>query len=126
MNQPTLEEILKAQLARQWAEQVQQFDAEYELTGRNYSSDPMRAAAEYILSHAPAPTMAEVEWDDEKHYLAEAEHPEWGKVIMLGEGRTPGFIRTIRGKENDAFWGTAGPYNLTPTGKRYELKEVQE
>lgn len=78
------------------------------------------------LPPVPRPTMADVEWDNDKHYLAEAEHPEWGKVIMLGEGRTPGFIRTIRGKENDSFWGTAGPYNLTPTGKRYTLTEVQE
>lgn len=78
------------------------------------------------LPPKPQPTMAEVGWDDDKHYLAEAEHPEWGKVIMLGEGRTPGFIRIIRGKENDAFWGTAGPYNLTPTGKRYTLTEVED
>ncbi|MDV2420194.1 hypothetical protein RAE03_10510 [Corynebacterium tuberculostearicum] len=78
------------------------------------------------LPPKPQPTMAEVEWDDDEHYLAEAEHPDFGKVIMLGEGRTPGFIRTIRGKENDAFWGTAGPYNLTPTGKRYTLTEIQE
>lgn len=45
MSTPTRQEILDAQLARQWAEQVQQTDAEYERKGRRYSGDPMRAAA---------------------------------------------------------------------------------
>ena len=114
MPNPTRQEIIEA------------YDALEKLCQRLPAT---RAAKEPILRALPPkprPTMAEVEWDDDEHYLAEAEHPEWGKVIMLGEGRTPGFIRIIRGKENDAFWGTAAPYNLTPTGKRYTLTEVQE
>lgn len=126
MNQPTLEEILKAQLARQWAEQVQQFDAEYELTGRNYSSDPMRAAAEYILSHAPAPTMAEVEWDDDKHYMAEAEHVREYTVIMLKPMRSEPRIKCLAFHDGDFCIVYSDPEDLTPTGRRYTPTQPKE
>lgn len=79
-----------------------------------------------FLPPLPRPTMAEVEWDDDKHYLAEAEHPDFGKVIMLGHDPLSGLIRITRPKENGALWQTAEPSNLTPTGKRYTLTEVQE
>lgn len=124
MTQPTRQEIIEAQLARQWAEQVQQSDAEYERKGRRYSGDPMRAAAAYILSHTPAPTMAEVEWDDELHYLAEAKHPSWGKVIMLYKDPYAQAIHTFT-KTDDAYYlPSVPPKSLTPTGKRYTLTEV--
>lgn len=126
MTNPTRQEIIEAQLARQWAEQVQQTDAEYERKGRRYSGDPMRAAAAYILSHTPAPTMAEVEWDDEKHYLAEAEHPGWGKVIMLGMTPVSKVVRTFTKREGACYFPSVPPKSLTPTGKRYTLTEVQE
>mgnify|MGYP007068006763 CR=1 FL=1 len=29
--------------------------------------------------------MGEVEWDDVKHLLTEAEHSGWGKVVMLSD-----------------------------------------
>ena len=120
MSNPTRQEIIEAQLARQWAEQVQQTDAEYERKGRRYSGDPMRAAAAYILSHTPAPTMAEVEWDDEKHYLAEAEFDGHGPSIMLRE-TTSNCISVISG----GLVRPAFPEELTPTGKRYTLTEVE-
>lgn len=78
------------------------------------------------LPPKPTPTMAEVEWDDDKHYLAEAEHPEYGKVIMLGKNFFFGHIRIMRTKEKGALWIFAEPGTLTPTGKRYTLTEVQE
>lgn len=76
------------------------------------------------LPPKPRPTMAEVEWDDDKHYLAEAEHPGWGKVIMLGIGEEKlidVFIPHLR-KSNCIVLREA----LTPTGKRYTLTEVQD
>lgn len=79
-----------------------------------------------IFPPLPKPTMAEVEWDDKKHYLAEAEHPAWGKVIMLGYGPLSGLIRITRTKENGALWQTVEPGTLTPTGKRYTLTEVRD
>ena len=122
MSNPTRQEIIEAQLARQWAEQVQQTDAEYERKGRRYSGDPMRAAAAYILSHTPAPTMAEVEWDDEKHYLAEAEHADGYTVIMLGA--ESGVVQSFHYEEVDRA-RYSDPEDLTPTGKRYTLTEVE-
>ena len=74
------------------------------------------------LPPKPQPTMAEVEWDDDKHYLAEAEHPGWGKVIMLGIGEEKlidVFIPHLRKSNCIVPRG-----NLTPTGKRYTLTEV--
>ena len=76
------------------------------------------------LPPLPRPTMAEVEWDNDKHYLAEAEHPDFRKVIMLGYDPLSGLIRITRPKENGALWQTAEPDTLTPTGKRYTLTEV--
>lgn len=85
-----------------------------------------RAIIEHVLPPCPRSTMADVEWDDDKHYLAEAEHPDFGKVIMLGYGPLSGLIRITRPKENGALWQTVEPGTLTPTGKRYTLTEVQE
>lgn len=88
-----------------------------------------RAAKESILKALPPrprPTMADVEWDDDKHYLAEAEHPGWGKVIMLERSACPGFIRFALAKENEPTWQAAEEKTLTPTGRRYTLTEVQE
>lgn len=78
------------------------------------------------LPPVPRPTMADVEWDDELHYLAEAEHPEYSKVIMLGKNFFFGLIRIMSTKEKDVLWILAEPESLTPTDKRYTLTEVQE
>ena len=73
------------------------------------------------LPPKPTPTMAEVEWDDDKHYLAEAEFKGYGPAIMLWE-TTGECISVIRG---GLVWA-ARPEELTPTGKRYTLTEAQE
>lgn len=77
------------------------------------------------LPPKPAPTMAEVEWDDNKHYLAEAEHDVYGQVIMLGLD-AGGLIEFIIPSRRDFRCDTDSPGNLTPTGRRYTLTEVQE
>ena len=77
------------------------------------------------LPPKPQPTMAEVEWDDEEHYLAEAEYIDCGKVIMLYRDEDDGLIQCqIIGGKHSAFFAYSG--NLTPTGERYTLTEVQE
>lgn len=86
----------------------------------------LHLAVRAALPPKPQPTMAEVEWDDELHYLAEAEHPGWGKVIMLERSACPGFIRIALAKENEPTWQAVKENTLTPTGKRYTLTEVQE
>ncbi|MBK4141197.1 hypothetical protein GWO54_01040 [Corynebacterium macginleyi] len=85
-----------------------------------------RAAKETILRALPPlprPTMAEVEWDDDKHYLAEAEHPIVGTVIMLDNTTNNEGIKILF-KGNDGFhFSYVYPERLTPTGRRYELQE---
>jgi len=75
------------------------------------------------LPPKPQPTMAEIEWDDDKHYLAEAEHPEYGKVIMLFKNRLD-WISCFYQERSALF--SEDPSLLTPTGERYTLTEVQE
>ena len=86
-----------------------------------------RAAKESILKALPPkpqPTMNEIEWDDDKHFLAEAEHPDWGKVVMLRESALTIFVQPIEKRVGDIH--VARVEELTPTGKRYTLTEVQE
>ena len=122
MTQPTRQEILDAH------------DALAELRALVESNPPRHDThAEKLESRIfaalpplPQPTMAEVEWDDDEHFLAEAENPEYGKVIMFGKNFFFGHIRIMRTKEKGALWIFAEPESLTLTGKRYTLTEVQE
>lgn len=85
-----------------------------------------RAAKETILRAlppCPRPTMAEVEWDDDKHYLAEAEHEYQGAVTMLAKN-TYGWVLCFRRGGHEVF--TADPRLLTLISRRYTLTEVQE
>lgn len=78
-----------------------------------------------VLPPRPQPTMDEVEWDDDEHFLAEAEHSAWGKVIMIDydEGLER-ILYICDGKPNS--FGLSSPDLLTPTGRRFTLTEVQE
>lgn len=65
----------------------------------------------------PPETMAEVEWDDEKHYLADAETESGVKVIMLSQSGD--FIRCIQPPNaGDVVIGFPRE-ELTPTGRHY-------
>ena len=75
------------------------------------------------LPPKPRPTMAEVEWDDEKHYLAEAEHCSLGKVVMLSKICGGEEIYYIRQGFKGELLTFASPDKLTPTGRRYVLQE---
>lgn len=78
-----------------------------------------------VLPPSPRPTMAEVEWVDELHYLAEAEQNIHGQVIMLGldeDGLVEYFVPRFHAHRYDA----ARPGTLTPTGRRFTLTEVQK
>lgn len=79
-----------------------------------------------VLPPKPQPTMAEVEWDDEKHYLAEAMHDYWGKVIMLGKSWVFEQIDILVNNDQGISFQLEYPADLTPTGRRYTLTEVQE
>ena len=75
------------------------------------------------LPPRPRPTMADVEWDDDKHYLAEAEVGEI-KLVML-QPDLVGWIRCFD-PESGKVMPAIEPEDVTPTGRRYTLTEVQE
>lgn len=116
MPNPTRQEIIDAYKALE-----ELYDWALEWAGN-------RAHSRYGTIHEalppkPQPTMAEIEWDDDKHYLAEAEHPEYGKVIMLFKNRFD-WISCFYQERSALF--SEDPSLLTPTGERYTLTEVQE
>ena len=76
------------------------------------------------LPPKPQPTMAGIEWDNDKHYLAEATHPAYETVLMLGQDidYMIKFLALNRA-DSKTFWGN--PEDLTLTGKRYTLTEVE-
>lgn len=100
-----------AKLARKWAADCQ---GEGKLPAYGIAA---QAAAEYILATTTPPTMADVEWDDEKHYLAGATTSNGGSVVMLWHDD----IDTDHIITDHAEWPRD---RLTPNGKKYELREV--
>lgn len=92
--------------------------------GADWQSELWRNKVIKVIPAPPRPTMAEVEWDDDKHYLAEAESSELGKVVMLR--KTGGLIEFTMKPYTPQTKGAIWPEKLTPTGKRYTLTEVQE
>lgn len=112
MPNPTRQEIINAHEA---------LEKVYErLPGTRYAKMAILAA----LPPKPRPTMAEIEWDDNKHYLAEAETESGVKVVMLSQSKD--FIRCIQPPNaGDVVIGVPSE-DLTPTGRRYTPTEVQE
>lgn len=117
---PTRQEILDAHKALQKL-------LVYALTwGDDTTSELYRELyGEVLAALPPKPrlTMAEIEWDDSKHYLAEAEHCSLGKVVMLSKIRGGGEIYYIRRGFEGKLLTLAYPNALTPTGRRYVLQE---
>ena len=108
----------KEKLARQWAEHAKTLKV---------SSPEVVAASEYILATTTPPSMADVEWDGDKHFLAGAtldteESAE--EMVMCGFTRD-GEIYVVEpnpGRGKRGYWPMPG--DLTPNGKKYELVEV--
>lgn len=78
------------------------------------------------LPPKPQPTMAEIAWDDDEHYLAEVENRIWGRGIMLHLDEERDTILCQFQQEGEPFTLQCELDTLTPTGKRYALTEVQE
>lgn len=124
MSQPTRQEIIDAYTAVTTLARLAEEFTPVRVEEHKEIND-LHLAVRAALPPLPQPTMAEVEWDDDKHYLAEAEHVDWGTVIMLYQNEEDGRIQYIcTGEANRACFST--PDALTPTGKRYTLTEVQE
>ncbi|WP_311342548.1 hypothetical protein [Corynebacterium riegelii] len=103
------------QLARQWA-------VEYLNWANKETAPEIYAAAEIVLATIPAPpTMADVEWSDEEHFLAGATTIDGDEVTMIG----PGPEDTVRVNYlGDDFEIALRRKYLTPNGKHYDLREV--
>ena len=124
MTTPTRQEIIDAHEALielcRLAEELAVTEVQDRQAWKYHAS--IRAA----LPPKPRPTMAEVEWDKAKHFLAEAEHPDFGKVIMLGKSWVHEQIDILVNNDQGIGFQLEYPADLTPTGKRYTLTEVQE
>lgn len=78
------------------------------------------AAARLIVAMEKPQSMADVEWSDAEHYLAEAENEYGDRVVMVERDGdeivcvTPGSVRSFRRLA----------IGLWPTGKRYRVTEV--
>lgn len=123
MSNPTRQEIIDAHEA---LSNLAAFASRYaeDMVEMNQTLD-WNETIKAALPPKPQPTMADIEWDDDKHYLAEAEYIDCGKVIMLYRDEDDGLIQCqIIGGKHSAFFAYSG--NLTPTGRRYTLTEVQE
>lgn len=117
MPNPTRQEIINAHEA---------LDALYKRAAKIAPNSALKTYVLKALPPKPTPTMAEVKWDDEKHYLAEAENPAWGKVIMLGISHDSKEVTTLIKVDKVVYLPGLPPQSLTPTGRRYKLTEVQE
>ena len=76
-----------------------------------------------VLPSKPKLTMNEIEWDDDKHFLAEAELDNGNKVIMIGE-EPDGTISVFKPSPAEYTGSTIIPNYLIPTGRKFELKEI--
>lgn len=97
---------------RQWAEKV--------LAAPEGRHNPAEiAAAEVVVKHTPPLSMDYVEWDDEKHRLAGATTSTGQEVVMMWyDAKHTDHIISARDE-----WRRE---QLTPNGKRYELREVTD
>lgn len=99
-------------LAREWAE------SKLAMPTGHLDADVI-AAANHILATTTKPTMADVEWDDEKHRLAGATTINGDSVAMLWHDDI----------DTDHIITDFGEYSrnyLTPNGKRYKLVEISD
>lgn len=100
-----------ARLARQWAERSK--NSKY----FDKYADDAAAAVELVLATTGPLTMADTLWDDEKHHLAGATTHDGEEVVMVWPtAHTTDYITAVEGE-----WARK---ELTPNGKRYELREV--
>lgn len=123
MPNPTRQQIINAHEALEELKNVALSAADFCGDTENYLAWKSEILA--ALPPKPALTMNEIEWDDDKHYLAEAEHLQFGKVIMLGLN-VYDQIDFIAPSRYASRYKDAPLEDLTPTGKRYTLTEVQE
>lgn len=111
MTNPTRQEIIDAYKA---------LDTLCEKAGEDTSVKALRSLMLSALPPRPNPTMAEIIWDDDKHYLAEALHPTYGKVAMYYISFNKDWIAIMYLNEDEEVnYAMAGLADLEPTGRHY-------
>lgn len=125
MTNPTRQEIIDAYTAATTLARLAEEFTPVRVEEHKEIND-LHLAVRAALPPIPRPTMAEVKWDEEKHYLAEAEHIQFGKVIMLYKNPAADSIEVIYKNQDGITPSITCPGALTPTGRRYTPTEVQE
>lgn len=120
MSNPTREDIIRAHEALDTV-----CDLVTELRG--FSANEYRNLIRAALPPQPQPTMTDVVWNDEEHFLAEAKIKNGPLVAMIGKDQEQ-WITCIPIEADPSLLCKRTEFEgyLTPTGKRYTLTEVQE
>ena len=120
METPTEQEIIAAHSALFTLADFKSENREQEQRMREYNNTILK-----VLPDKPdhVSTMADVEWDDDKHMFAEAEHPIFGKVIMLNED-IHGDIECLRYLDQNIGVGYDYASSFIPTGKKYKMTQA--
>ena len=110
-------------LAREWAEYYQNDFPKFSEGSRAAEIvEKAKAAAAYILATTTPPTMAEIGWEDGEHFLAGATNYDGIEVAMLADLQGDAILASPLDDPTATFLECPG--DLTPNGKRYELREV--
>lgn len=120
MSQPTREEIIRAyQTLNHLCDCLE--------VGCTFGPATIKAsknAIEKALLPKPKRTMAEIQWDNEEHYLAEAETENGIKVVMLSQDEN--VIKCIQPPNAGDVVIRLPKKELTPTGRHYTPTRPQE
>lgn len=100
----------RERLAREWAKYAKK---------REVSSPEEQAAADHILATTPEPTMEDVTWDEDEHYLAGC-MTQYGEMVMLRPHGANLLVHDLNSGLTE-IWDRD---DATPNGKRYELREI--
>ncbi|WP_408922365.1 hypothetical protein [Corynebacterium kefirresidentii] len=71
------------------------------------------------------PTMEEIEWEDGEHFLTEAVGPAQSRNVMLEKEPETDLITVAAKSGNEWNIKHLPPKWLAPTGRKYELKEIE-
>lgn len=109
-------------LARQWAERKKAQAKRHVEDAGYFPREDTLAAIEHVLATTTDPlTMADVEWEVEKHYLAGATSEIDGSELVMVAPLDDLIVSAKPGGDRVSL---TSPETLTPNGKKYELREV--
>lgn len=124
MGTPTEQEIIAAHSALFTLADfavVKSENREQEQRMREYNNTILKVLPDKPEDHVE--TMADVEWDEDEHRFAEAEHPIFGKVIMLNKD-IHGNIECLRYLDQNIGVGYDYASSFIPTGKKYKMTQA--